>query len=65
MPTDLETLLALSPVESPFDCLLEASQGDRASFEMRERMAIRDYGTLLSYRVEDDLADHLGRFSSE
>ncbi len=39
---DLETLLSLAPAEVPFDCLLEAGQGDRALFEVRERMAVLD-----------------------
>ncbi len=43
-PDDLEALLEHTPADVPFDCLLEATQGDRALFDLRERMALREAG---------------------
>ena len=47
-PSDLGSLLAVIPDDIPFDCLLEAEQGDRALFDLRERMTTREYGELPS-----------------
>jgi len=43
-PRDLESLIAQAPAAIAFDCLLEAAQGDRALFDLRERRAIRESG---------------------
>jgi len=46
-PGDLEALVVLAPADVPFDCLLEAAQGDRALFDLRERMATREGNEVL------------------
>jgi UV DNA damage endonuclease len=45
-PGDFARLIALTPAGTPFDCLLEATQGDRSLFDLLERMAIREGATL-------------------
>ncbi len=45
-PGEVETLIAQAPEGIAFDCLLEASQGDRALFDLRERLAIREQGEM-------------------